>query len=51
VDNITYIINRDLFNSVKPIEVDWKQSIFGSGFVISSKLSRGLSCNNNICSY
>ncbi|RLG54418.1 MAG: adhesin, partial [Candidatus Hydrothermarchaeota archaeon] len=27
VDNITYIINRDLFNSVKPIEVDWKQSI------------------------
>ena len=37
-DGITYVINRQLFESVKPIHVDFISTYTGSGFSISSSL-------------
>jgi iron-sulfur cluster assembly protein len=40
-DGITYVINRQLFESVKPIHVDFISTYAGSGFSISSSLRPG----------
>ena len=48
-NGITYLVNKELFELVKPINVDFVETILGSGFSISSKLSSegfcGSSCN------
>ena len=49
-DGITYMINKDLYNQVKPISVDFVESAYGSGFSIKSSLKReeggcGTSCS------
>ncbi len=50
-NGITYLINKELFNQAKPINVDFVESAFGSGFSISSNLSTcGPSCGTS-CSY
>ena len=50
-NGITYLINKELFNQAKPINVDFVESAFGSGFSISSSLSScGPSCGTS-CSY
>ncbi len=46
-DGIKYLINKDLFEMVKPVNVDFVESVFGSGFSISSKLSTGASCGSS----
>jgi len=36
---IQYLIDKDLFNEVKPVTVDFKKSFLGSGFRLTSSLS------------
>jgi Fe-S cluster assembly iron-binding protein IscA len=38
---IQYLIDKDLFEEVKPITVDFKKSFLGSGFRLTSGLSNG----------
>jgi Fe-S cluster assembly iron-binding protein IscA len=37
---ITYVINKQLFDRVKPIQVDFVETVLGSGYRISSNLKR-----------
>ena len=47
-NGITYLIDQELFEQAKPINVDFVESAFGSGFSISSKLaSCGPSCGSS----
>lgn len=48
--DITYLIEKDLYNQVKPINIDFVESAMGSGFSIISKLSMGNSCGSCSCS-
>ena len=49
-NNITYLIEKDLFNQVKPINIDFIDSAMGSGFSTTSKLTRENSCGSCSCS-
>ncbi len=53
-DGITYVINSELFERAKPIQVDFVTSFTGAGFSISSGLaansSSAGSCSSNSCS-
>ncbi len=47
-NNISYLINKELFDQAKPINVDFVESAFGSGFSISSNLNTcGPSCGTS----
>lgn len=48
--DITYLIEKDLYNQVKPINIDFVESAMGSGFSITSKMSMGNSCGSCSCS-
>jgi iron-sulfur cluster assembly protein len=37
--DITFLINKDLFNQAKPINVEFVESDMGAGFMITSALS------------
>ena len=37
---ITYIVNKELFEQVKPIQIDFVESDRGSGYRISADLSK-----------
>jgi Fe-S cluster assembly iron-binding protein IscA len=39
-DGITYMINKELYEQVKPISVDFTESAYGSGFAIRSSLKQ-----------
>ncbi len=39
-EGITYMINKDLYEQVKPISVDFAESAYGSGFSIRSSLKQ-----------
>jgi Fe-S cluster assembly iron-binding protein IscA len=41
LDGLTYIVNKDLLEQVKPIRVDYIQTPGGGGFSISSNLKQG----------
>ena len=43
-DGITYLVNKTLLEEIKPIHVDFVESVYGSGFSITSSLSRGGAC-------
>jgi HesB-like selenoprotein len=45
-NNITYLIDKELYNNIKPINIDFIDSDMGSGFSITSKLSEGDSCGS-----
>jgi Fe-S cluster assembly iron-binding protein IscA len=49
-NGITFMINKDLFDQVKPISVDFVDSAYGSGFSIKSNLKRSGGCGSNSCS-
>jgi iron-sulfur cluster assembly protein len=52
-NGITYMINQDLFEQVKPISVDFADSAYGSGFNIKSNLKReggGCGSGSSSCS-
>ena len=48
-NEITYLIDKDLLNRAKPINIDFIDSAMGSGFTISSNLSKGNSCGSCSC--
>lgn len=49
-NNITYLIEKELFDSVKPINIDFIDSVMGSGFSITSSLTKANSCGSCSCS-
>jgi Fe-S cluster assembly iron-binding protein IscA len=42
--NITFAIDRDLFEKAKPIRVDFVESVNGSGFELTSSLPKAGGC-------
>jgi iron-sulfur cluster assembly protein len=45
-NGITYLVNKQLFEQVKPVRVDFVESNHGSGFSISSSLAKGGACGS-----
>jgi iron-sulfur cluster assembly protein len=45
-NGITYLVNKQLFEQVKPVKVDFVESEYGSGFSISSSLAKGGACGS-----
>ena len=48
-DGITFIIEEELFEQAKPINIDFIDSDRGSGFSITSRLSTGAGCDGGCC--
>jgi iron-sulfur cluster assembly protein len=48
-NGITYLMNKQLLDQVKPIKVDFVESTYGSGFSISANLAKGETCGS--CSH
>jgi iron-sulfur cluster assembly protein len=46
-DDVTFAIDKDLFERVKPIRVDFVESPEGSGFHLSSSLATGGGCGSS----
>ena len=44
---ISYLINKELLEKAKPINVDFVESAMGSGFSLSSRLQTGGGCGNS----
>ena len=44
---LTYIIEKGLFETIKPIKVDYVDSYMGAGFDISSSLNMGAMCGDS----
>jgi Fe-S cluster assembly iron-binding protein IscA len=49
-DGITFLINKELYELVKPITVDFINTPRGSGFKVSSSLDASSSCGKTCCS-
>ena len=45
-NGITYLVEKGLFDQVKPITVDFVESTMGSGFSIQSSLQTGGGCGS-----
>ena len=45
--DVTFTIEKDLFEKVKPIRVDFMESVEGSGFTLASKLDTGGGCGSS----
>jgi len=45
--DVTFAIEKDLFEKVKPIRVDFMESGEGSGFTLASKLDTGGGCGSS----
>jgi len=45
--DITYIIEKELYEKVKPIKVDFVNSPMGAGFDISSCLAKDNACGSS----
>ena len=46
-DGITFVIDEQLFEQVKPVNIDFITTDRGSGFSITSSLSNGGSCGSS----
>jgi iron-sulfur cluster assembly protein len=44
---LKYLVDKNLYNSAKPIKVDYITSAMGSGFSISSNMQMGQSCGSS----
>ena len=44
---LSYVIEKDLYNQMKPIKVDFVNSPMGSGFNIVSNMATGASCGGS----
>jgi len=49
-DGLTFLINKELFELVKPITVDFIITPRGSGFKVSSSMEDGSSCGKSCSS-
>jgi len=47
---LSYIIEKNLFNQVKPIKVDYVDTPMGAGFNISSSMAMGGACGQSCSS-
>ncbi|MFO7784967.1 MAG: hypothetical protein R6V25_10080 [Desulfatiglandales bacterium] len=47
MNELTYMINKDLFEQVKPISVDFVDTAMGSGFSIQSNLNSAADCGSS----
>ena len=45
-NGITYLVNKQLFEQIKPINVDFIESAMGAGFSITSSLNSGGACGS-----
>ena len=45
--DITYMIEKGLYEMIKPVKVDYVNSYMGAGFDISSSMSAGASCGSS----
>lgn len=45
-NGITYLVEKSLFEQVKPITVDFVESAMGAGFSIQSSLQKGEGCGS-----
>jgi len=43
---IVFLINKELFDQVKPISIDFFESPLGGGFTVQSALSKQGGCGN-----
>ena len=48
--DITYVIDKDLFSQVKPVTVDYVNTMMGTGFNITSSMKKQSSCGSSSCS-
>jgi Fe-S cluster assembly iron-binding protein IscA len=51
-NGVTYLVNKQLLDQVKPITIDFVESGWGSGFSINSNLAKGAkaeSCGTCSC--
>ena len=46
---VNYLIDKDLFDEVKPINVDFIKSVRGSGFKLTSNLAAGARWGSSCC--
>jgi iron-sulfur cluster assembly protein len=46
---MTFMVNKDLLERVKPIKIDFVENPMGSGFQISSRLKEDKSCGSCSC--
>ncbi|MFO7985522.1 MAG: hypothetical protein R6U38_06625 [Desulfatiglandaceae bacterium] len=44
---LTYVVEKDLYERIKPIKVDYVNSPMGAGFSIGSNLQMGASCGGS----
>ena len=47
--DVKFIIDKKLFEEVKPITVDFVESVTGSGFKLTSNLAVGAGCEGSCC--
>jgi Fe-S cluster assembly iron-binding protein IscA len=47
--DVKFIIDKKLFEEVKPINVDFVESAAGSGFKLTSSLAAGAGCEGSCC--
>ena len=48
-NDVTYLIEKKLYEMTKPINIDFIESSMGSGFSITSAISKGSSCGSCSC--
>jgi len=48
-DGITYMVNKSLYERVKPIKVDFVDTSMGAGFAVSSGMDKEKSCGSCSC--
>jgi Fe-S cluster assembly iron-binding protein IscA len=48
-NGITFLMEKQLFEQVRPVTVDFVESAYGSGFSIASSLAKGGTCGS--CSH
>ena len=47
---LTYVIDKELYERVRPIKVDYVNTPMGSGFNIASNMQAGASCGTSCSS-
>ena len=44
---LTYVVEKSLYDNVKPIKIDYVSSAMGAGFNIASSMQMGASCGSS----
>mgnify|MGYP001036314373 CR=1 FL=1 len=46
-NGVTFMINKQLLEQVRPVSVDFVESPYGAGFAINSSLKKGEGCGSS----